>query len=735
VYRTAPDGTVLYANQALQRMLRCSTPAQLLGSSVIRTYLNPAERAKWIERIERDGDATHEVQLTCYDGSTIWVLNSARAIRDSAGVTQWYEGALQDITQRREADHRLQEERGYFSHLFDGLPEAIAIVDKDDKVVRINSHFTKLFEYTPKEAAGRKIEDLIVPHEFAEEAADISSRVAAGQTVEAQLLRRTKSGRLIPVSLLGTPFIGPDSESNVYAVYRDNTTQVQSREALEKSQRRFQSMIENASDMISIFTLDGRRTYASPSMLRTLGETPDDLLGHGVLETIHPDDQKKASDFIAWLSLHPGETRSLEFRRRRLSDGAWRLLAAVGKNLAHDPSVGGIVVNARDITEERELQEQVRRSHKMEAIGRLAGGIAHDFNNLLTVIGSCADFVLGDSSLPEEHTADLIELKKATDRATALTRQLLAFGRGQVLRPSTLDLNDRLSEVLPMLKRLFESTIEIAIDTNPDLWLVRADPGQIEQVLLNLALNARDAMPEGGKLTFTTENIVIAEGRKGVGQVYTMTPGEYVLLKVRDSGTGMDEATQRRIFEPFFTTKETGKGTGLGLATAYGILKQSGGYIEVRTAPGEGAEFLIFLPRTQLKTDQFEIPESTAALPGFGTILVVEDEAGVRQSLLRILVAEGYTVLSAPNGKEGLAAFVAHDNVDLLITDIVMPGMGGRDLARKCSDLRKGLKVLYVSGYTKDSLLSQQTFDDGIEFLEKPFTRDSVLKTVRQALR
>jgi CheY-like chemotaxis protein len=330
----------------------------------------------------------------------------------------------------------------------------------------------------------------------------------------------------------------------------------------------------------------------------------------------------------------------------------------------------------------------------------------------------------------------LVELKKATDRATALTRQLLAFGRGQVLRPSTLDLNERLAELLPMLTRLFESTIEIVIDTNPDLWWVRADSGQIEQVLLNLALNARDAMPEGGKLTFTTENIVISGGRKDVGQVYTMSPGEYVLLKVRDTGTGMDESTQRRIFEPFFTTKETGKGTGLGLATAYGIVKQSGGYIEVRTAPGQGAEFLIYLPRTELKTDQFELPELTSVLPAAGTILVVEDEEGVRQSLLRILAAEGYTVLSAPNGKDGLATFVAHaGDVDLLITDIVMPGMGGRDLARKCSELQKGVRVLYVSGYTKDSLLSQQTFDDGIEFLEKPFTRDSVLKTVRQALR
>jgi PAS domain S-box-containing protein len=736
VYRTAPDGTLLYVNQALQKMLRCPTREQLLGTSVVRSYQDPSDRDIWIEMIERTGAATQEVRIACEDGTTIWVLDSGRAIRDAAGVTQCYEGTLQDITQRREAEKRLKAERCYFGYLFEGLPEAIAMLDKDERVVRINSHFTKLFEYTAKDAVGRKIGELVVPREFAEEAEAICLRVAAGETVEIQSLRMTRSGRLVPVWIVGTPFIGPDNEATVYAIYKDTTLQIQGQEALEKSRRRFQSMIENATDMISIFTLDGRRTYVSPSMIRTLGEPEGDLIDHNVLDAIHPDDREKAAEFVRWLSLHPGETRSLEFRRRRFRDGEWRLLATVGKNLAADPSVGGIVVNARDITDERELQEQVRRSHKMEAVGRLAGGIAHDFNNLLTVIGSCAEFVLGDESLAAEHRADLLELKKATDRATSLTRQLLAFGRGQVLRPSTLDLNERLAELMPMLQRLFESTIEITIETSPKLWWVRADPGQIEQVLLNLALNARDAMPEGGKLRFATENIVIAAELKSLGNEYTMKPGEYVLLKVRDTGIGMDESTQRRIFEPFFTTKETGKGTGLGLATAYGIVKQSGGYIQVHTAPGKGAEFLIYLPRTELRTDQFEVQQPLTPSAAFGTILVVEDEPGVRHSLVRILAAEGYTVLSAPNGKDGLEAFVANDSaVDLLITDIVMPGMGGRDLARKCSDLRASLRVLYVSGYTKDSLLSQQTFDEGVEFLEKPFTRESVLKTVRQVLR
>ncbi|HEV7594001.1 MAG TPA: PAS domain S-box protein [Gemmatimonadaceae bacterium] len=314
VYRTAPDGTLLYANEALQLVLRYSTRAELLGSSVLGSYLNPADRGGWIETIERDGDATQEIPITCADGTLIWVLDSARAIRDSAGVTKWYEGALQDITKRREAEQRLQQERCYFGNLFEGLPEAIAILDKEDRVVRINSHFTKLFEYTPAEAEGRKIGELIVPHESTAEGSDISSRVAAGETVEAQLLRRTKSGRLVSVSLLGTPFAGPANEASVYAVYRDNSAQVQAREALETSQRRFQSMIENGSDMITIFTRDGRRTYISPSLTRTLGEFASELVGQSVLELIHPDDKKRRANLSAG-------SRSIRGRPGRSSTG------------------------------------------------------------------------------------------------------------------------------------------------------------------------------------------------------------------------------------------------------------------------------------------------------------------------------------------------------------------------------------------------------------------------------
>ncbi|HYS70419.1 MAG TPA: MASE1 domain-containing protein, partial [Gemmatimonadaceae bacterium] len=324
-------------------------------------------------------------------------------------------------------------------------------------------------------------------------------------------------------------------------------------------------------------------------------------------------------------------------------------------------------------------RQQSRQAQKMEAVGRLAGGVAHDFNNLLTVIASCTDFVLADPTLPEEHRSDLDEVKKATDRATSLTRQLLAFGRTQVLRPSTIDLNDRVAHLLPMLKRLFESTIEIRVQPAPDLWAVRADATQIEQVLLNLALNARDAMKDGGVLTFSTENTVVEHGDSAANDGYIMAPGDYALLRVRDTGIGMNAETQRKVFEPFFTTKETGKGTGLGLATAYGIVKQSGGYINLVTSPGKGAEFRIYLPRTDaVVVENVVAPPRRNGDQVRGTILLVEDEAAVRHALERLLITEGYAVLAASNGAEALETFARRqDEIELLITDIVMPAMSG----------------------------------------------------------
>lgn len=505
--------------------------------------------------------------------------------------------------------------------------------------------------------------------------------------------------------------------------------------ALRRSQQQHQDIVHYASVGVLRTDTDGKILLANPALAHILGyDGPEQLIGRDMASDVYWDPTQRSAIVAGFGAV--GDVTPLEVQWKRV-DGSPIWVDVHGRLVRDGPGgtsyFEGFIF---DLTGRKNLELQFRQAQKMEAVGRLAGGVAHDFNNLLTVIGSCTEFVLGDPALAEEHRNDLGEVKKATDRATSLTRQLLAFGRTQVLRPSTIDLNDRLAELLPMLKRLFETTIEIRIETGKDLWAVRADPGQIEQVLLNLAINARDAMPDGGALTFATENCVVVAERPVQNQEYVMTPGDYVLLRVRDTGVGMNDETQRRIFEPFFTTKEIGKGTGLGLATAYGIVKQSGGYIKVHTAPGKGAEFLIYLPRTETAPDKIVPLVRRDDGPASGTVLVVEDEAGVREALQRILTAGGYTVVTAANGVEALDLFAARwRDIDLLITDLVMPSMGGRELARQCSVLRDTLKVIYLSGYTRDSLLSQQTFEEGTEFIDKPFTRDAILDHIARVLR
>jgi PAS domain S-box-containing protein len=500
---------------------------------------------------------------------------------------------------------------------------------------------------------------------------------------------------------------------------------------LQRSRQHHRDIVHYASVGIFRTTRDGTVLLANPALARILGyASPDDLLGLNAGETVYVHAGERAALVERLEALAEGDALEMQWKRK---DGSaiWVDLRARPVRDA-DGNIAYFEGFVYDLTGRKNLETQFQRAQKMEAVGRLAGGVAHDFNNLLTVIASCTDFVLGDATLSASHREDLAEVKKATDRATSLTRQLLAFGRTQVLRPSTLDLNEGLAELLPMLKRLFETTIDIRIEPAANLWAVRADPTQVEQVLLNLALNARDAMPEGGELIFSTENMIVSPKPLTASQDYTMQPGEYVLVRVRDTGTGMDVETQRRIFEPFFTTKEIGRGTGLGLATAYGIVKQSGGYIRVRSETGKGTEFLIYLPRIDAPLSEKHVaatePRDGAAS---GTVLVVEDEAAVGHALHRLLSGAGYSVYTASNGVEALEVFAGRkEQIDLLVTDIVMPEMDGRTLADKCSAMKRGLKVIYMSGYTRDSLLSQQTFDDETVLIEKPFTRDKVLALI-----
>lgn len=393
-------------------------------------------------------------------------------------------------------------------------------------------------------------------------------------------------------------------------------------------------------------------------------------------------------------------------------------------------------ITMRKQTEEalRRSEEQLRQAQKMEAVGKLAGGVAHDFNNLLTVINGHAALSLRRLSQDDPLRRKLEAINEAGERATSLTRQLLAFSRKQIMQPKVLDLNHVIFETNKMLQRLIGEDIDLLIGLTPDLGKVKADPGQIEQVLMNLSVNARDAMPKGGKVTIETQNVYIDEEYSS--RHLSVHPGRYVMLAVSDTGCGMDAATKERIFEPFFTTKETGKGTGLGLSTIYGIVKQSGGSVWVYSEVGQGTTFKIYLPCVDSPTEEFKlITDDAKATPGTETVLLVEDEEMVRNMTKEILQESGYQVLEAQHGHEALLVAERHNGpIHLMLSDVVMPQMSGRELAEQLAPVRRDMKVLYMSGYTDDAIVHHGVLDAGMAFIEKPFTPNALTRKLREVL-
>jgi signal transduction histidine kinase/CheY-like chemotaxis protein len=400
---------------------------------------------------------------------------------------------------------------------------------------------------------------------------------------------------------------------------------------------------------------------------------------------------------------------------------------------------GGVLV-FRDVSERHHAQEearkaaaQMRQALRMEAIGRLAGGVAHDINNLMTVVIGCGDLLLAELPVDQPHHQLVKDMKDAGDRAVAMATQLLAFGRKQMLVPAVVSLNDIVERTEQMLRRIIREDIRVACDLSPSLGRVKIDPGQMEQVIVNLALNARDAMPDGGTITLRTMDVRFEE--RSPDRAPEVRPGPYVALTVSDTGTGMDPATRAHIFEPFFTTKPSGKGTGLGLATVYGIVKQSDGYIYVQSELGRGSTFTIYLPEVADAVTPPPPAESTIQPRGTETVLLVEDDDGVRAIARLILQRSGYTILEATDGAEALRLYERHPgHIDLLLTDAVMPNMGGRTLAERFTAARPGVKVLFMSSYTPDDSLRLGVQKQQAAFLQKPFTAGTLTRKVRQVL-
>jgi PAS domain S-box-containing protein len=628
----------------------------------------------------------------------------------------------------------LVEREELFHLISENAADMIAVVDMEGKRIYNSLSYQKALGYSPEELQASSSFEQIHPddRERVKKAAAEARRSGMGKTLEYRL--RHKNGTWLVLESTSSVIRNAKGEpEKLVIVNRDITERKRTEEALRRSESGFRSVVEDAPYGIYRTSLTGQFLQVNPALQRMLGyESTEELLRRDLQNHIfrHAGEYQRLTEHLDSTE----EIKDLEMEWKR-QDGTPITVRCSGRRINDENGVPAYFeVFAEDVTEKRVLEKQLRMAQKMEAIGRLSGGIAHDFNNLLGVIIGYSGVLkkqLGPGSPLCEHA---LEIEKAGQRASSLTKQLLAFSRQQVLTPAVLNLNSLATDMEKMLPRLLGEDVEVSLALDPELGNVKADQSQIEQVIMNLAVNARDAMPTGGKLKIRTSNVQL-------DQAYTWNHpgskvGDYVLLAVTDTGTGMDAATLTHIFEPFFTTKERGKGTGLGLATVYGVVKQSNGYIWVDSAPGRGTSFEIYLPRHVGQPAPGEqIIEPKEKLRGSETILLVEDAEPLRKLAQTFLEAGGFRVFSAESGENALEV-AAHFGgaFDLLLTDVVMPGMNGRVLAEQMLPRQPGMRVLYMSGYTDSFIAGHGVLDPQTHLLHKPFTEELLIRKVREVL-
>jgi two-component system cell cycle sensor histidine kinase/response regulator CckA len=640
------------------------------------------------------------------------------------------------VVERTQTLDALQTSETRYRAIFEVALDAIITIDADGIVVEFNPAAERMFGYTQAQAEGDSLADLIVPPALREaHRSGLARYVRTGQgkvvgtLVELTAMR--SDGSEFPVELTLTP-IRVGGKLLITGLVRDITDRKRAAQALLESERVYRSTFAEAPVGIAHVGLDGRFLLVNERLCAVLGYPADALMAVDSDTLQHPDEQAENRDGrTELLAGTRNEFAHVGRLRRRAGEFIW-VNTSISLHRDREGRPAYFISMVTDISEQRRLQEQLRQAHKMEAVGRLAGGVAHDFNNLLTAILGFSDLILDDLPPDDANRSSVREIRRAGESAAALTRQLLAFSRQQIFSLEILDVNAVVKRVDGLLKRLIGEDIDLIVKLAPGLAKIQADAGQMEQVILNLVINARDAMPTGGQLTIETANEDLDEAHllshPGAGI------GPHVMLAISDTGMGMDEATRTQIFEPFFTTKGRGEGTGLGLATVYGIVKQSGGSIWVYSQLGMGTTIKVYFPITRA-----EAPSETAPLVtsqgGSQTILIAEDQHDVRRVASAALRRRGYTVLEASGGEEALRIVRAHSGpIELLLTDVVMPGMSGRQLADAVQALRPSIRVLFVSGYADDAIVRHGILDPNVKFLQKPFTPNSLNLKVREVL-
>ena len=691
-----------------------------------------AETARWQAAWDRLNSGAQELRYVILLGAVLLVAlvgTGGAALRNAARQME------QMVTQLDQSKRGAEQGQDLLRSTLYSIGDGVITTDRSGAVHMMNAVAERLTGYKEAEARGGQIERIV-------NIVNQATRIVVENPVQRALkdgqvvglanhtVLISKSGVEVPIDDSAAPIKGSREDiSGVVLVFRD----VSERRKAFDTARRLASIVENSDDAMVGKTLDGTVTAWNRGAERLFGYTAEEMIGNPIARIVPPDRLDEMRDILERIA--QGESFDHHETERVTKDGRRvRVSLTVSPIRDSDGQVVGASKIARDITRQRQLEDLVRQTQKMEAIGRLAGGLAHDFNNLLTVILGYAATVNNRLAPDDPLRSTVREILSAGERAASLTGQLLAFSRKQVTQRKILDLNVFVSEIRNMLERMIGEDVDLAVVPNPEPCFVNVDTGQLTQILMNLAVNARDAMPTGGKLTVETR--VVVREREDLGRRGIRPAGRYAILAVSDTGTGMDAETEAHLFEPFFTTKETGKGTGLGLATVYGIVTQHGGWIDVYTELHHGTTFNIYLPLAEAA--QVEVPKTLddAQPVRSATILLVEDQAAIRMLAEDVLGDAGHRVLSAANGRAALQLVQRHQgDIDLLITDVVMPEMSGPDLADQLIKSRPGLMVLFISGYTDHALLHRGTIEQGTAFLQKPFLPEALRAKVNQLLR
>jgi PAS domain S-box-containing protein len=720
----------------VESMLGYSVAEWLSTPNFWLTIVHPDDR----ERTARSAAAAFAEAKSCRlefrwltkDGRSVWVDSNFVVVTDDAGQPLGLRGVNTDITDRKRTEAELRDAKEFSENLIQTANVIILGLDVDGNVNIFNQTAEEITGYTAAELKGRSWFDKLLPKDRFPDVWKEFGRIAGGgipTTFENPIL--TKSGEERDIIWQNNQVTIDGKIVATISFGNDITERKRAEAALRESEEQYRDLVENAHDIIYSHDLQGKYTSMNKAGEQITGYTAEESLSLDIERTVAPEHLEKVREMVR--RKLAGE-KVTAYEMEIIAKDGHRITVEANTKLVYQNGVPiGVQGIARDVTERKQLEDQLRQSQKMEAIGQLAGGVAHDFNNLLTAINGYSGLAL--QKIDEDHPLKgyLEEIKKAGDRAANLTRQLLAFGRKQILQPLALNLNDVVTDMNKMLRRLIGEDIEFHAKLDPALKKTKADPGQIEQVLVNLVVNARDAMPQGGNLTIETLCVDLNEdyADRHVGVV----PGHYVMLAVSDTGTGMDEGTQARIFDPFFTTKEKGKGTGLGLSTVYGIVKQSGGNIWVYSERGHGTTFKVYLPELAGTQKAIAATVERVIKGGSETILLVEDEDVVRRLACKILENVGYNVLEASRGHEAVRLCLEREEpIDLLLTDVVMPETSGKEVADRLSKMQPGLRVLFMSGYTDESIVHHGVLDLNVEFIQKPFTPAGLTKKVREVL-